>query len=252
MSDTSPRANYKVAVLVYEGANILDFTGPMQVFSHVSPNHPEADPGPIPIFETTTISQAPLVHLSASINIEPDLLLASASDHIKDFGILIVPGAPMSVIRRIIQNNASPELELIRRYTTASATESERPRILLSVCTGAFILGASGLLSGLTVTTHYRALDELRDLCSGLEDLNQGKCSTDVVHRRFVDAGSLKGTKMQIITSGGISAGIDAAFYIVCKLLGAEAASSASRDMEYGWMEVQDVDWPMKFHCSLY
>ncbi|KAJ5707866.1 ThiJ/PfpI family protein [Penicillium malachiteum] len=249
MPDTSPRTNYKVAVLVYEGANILDFTGPMQVLSHVSPNHQESDPNPIPIFETTTISPAPLVRLSASINIEPDILLEHANDNTHDFDVLIVPGAPMPVIRRIIQNNASPELDLIRRYTTA--TESERPRLLLSVCTGAFLLGVSGLLCGLTVTTHYRALDELRDLCSGLEDSKQGKCSTNVVHRRFVDAGSLKGTKVQIVTSGGISAGIDAAFYIVCKLLGAEAASSASRNMEYGWMEVQDVDWPMNFHCSL-
>ncbi|KAJ5734030.1 ThiJ/PfpI family protein [Penicillium malachiteum] len=250
MSDPSPRTHYKVAVLVYEGANILDFTGPMQVLSHVSPNHQECDPNSIPTFETKTVSQDLLVQLSASINIEPDILLVSASDNIKDFDILIVPGAPMSIIRRIIQNNASPELDLIRRYTTA--TESERPRILLSVCTGAFLLGASGLLSGLTVTTHYRALDELRDLCSGLEDSKQGKCSTNAVHRRFVDAESLKGTNVRIITSGGISAGIDAAFYIVCKLLGAEVASAASRDMEYGWMEVQDVDWPMKFHCSLY
>ncbi|KAJ5730880.1 ThiJ/PfpI family protein [Penicillium malachiteum] len=248
MSNASPRTNYKVAVLVYEGASILDFTGPMQVLSHVSPNHQKGDLSPIPIFKIKTVSQNPLIHLSRSINIEPDILLPSVRDNIKDFDILIVPGAPMSVIRRMIQNNASPELDLIRRYTT---TESDRPRLLLSVCTGAFLLGASGLLSGLTVTTHYRALDELRDLCSALEDLKQGKVSTNVVHRRFVDAGSLKGTKVQIITSGGISAGIDAAFYIVCKLLGAEAASSASRDMEYGWMEVQDVDWPRKFHCSL-
>ncbi|KAJ6015906.1 ThiJ/PfpI family protein [Penicillium herquei] len=248
MSDASPRTNYKVAVLVYEDVNILDFTGPMQVLSHVSPNHQESDPNPGPIFEIKTVAQDPLIHLSSSINIEPDILLASARDKIKEFDILIVPGAPMSVIRRIIQNNASLELDLIRHYTT---TKSERPRLLLSVCTGAFLLGASGLLSGLTVTTHYRALDELRDLCSGLEDSKQGKTSTNVIHRRFADAGNLKGTKVQIITSGAISAGIDAAFYIVCKLLGAEAASSASRDMEYGWMEVQDVDWPMKFHCSL-
>jgi transcriptional regulator GlxA family with amidase domain len=149
------------------------------------------------------------------------------------------------MIQQLIKDPDIPELDLIRRYTTSAPFRS---RILFSVCTGALLPTAAGILSGLTVTKHHPALEALGELCS-VHD--QAKPTTQVVHRRFVDGGVMKGTKVQIISSGGISAGIDAAMYIVCRLLSAEAASFVSEAIEYGWMEPLDGNWPTKFHCVL-
>ncbi|KAJ5935821.1 ThiJ/PfpI family protein [Penicillium verhagenii] len=245
MSAPSPKKNYKVAVLIYGGANILDFTGPMQVMSHITHNRNTDDPDPDHVFEVKTIAQESLIHTASSLHIEPDILISDALDSITEYDILIVPGASLSTIQGLIKEPNNAEINLIHRYTTSGSTHS---RILFSVCTGALLLAAAGILSGLAVTTHHLALDALRELCS-LH--SQTKAPTRIVHRQFVHDEGFKGTKVQIISSGGISAGIDAAIYIVCKLLSAEAASLVSETMEYGWMEPLDENWPKKFNCFL-
>lgn len=238
MSDVIPKTNYCVAVLVYEGADGLDFSGPMQVLSQVSSEHSERDP----VFEFKIIAQHPLTRLASSLTVESDILLQNTKSNITDFDVLIVPGAPSTTIQRLLEKDF-PEIDLIRQYVFSKST---RPRLLLSVCTGAFLLAASGILSGLTVTTHHREIDALKDLCVEISAKGDTK-STTVVRRRFVDGGLLPGTAVQVITSGGITAGIDVAFYIVCKLLNAEVASSVSCALEYGWTEPEDGDWPVKF-----
>ncbi|KAJ5778727.1 ThiJ/PfpI family protein [Penicillium odoratum] len=239
MSEPPPKKKYKVAVLIYHGADILDFTGPMQVMSHVS--HQD---DPDPVFEVKTIAQKNMVHTSSYLHIKPDIWLPDTLDSIAQYDILIVPGASLPTLQKIINDTKIPELNLIRRYTS----ELTRSRVLVSVCTGAVLLGAAGILSGLTVTAHHLALEILGELCSTQD---QAKLSTKIVHRRFVDGGVVKRTRVQIISSGGTSAGIDATFYIICRLLSAEAASSVSKTMEYGWQEPQNGDWPTKFHCIL-
>ncbi|KAJ5273786.1 ThiJ/PfpI family protein [Penicillium angulare] len=245
MSDITPKTNYKVAVLIYEGVNVLDFTGPMQVLSHASHDYETGEPYLEPIFETKTIAQDSVIHTANSLTIEPDITLEDARDKITEFDILIIPGASMSSVQPLIDNKASPEVDLIRCYT---APEYKRPRMLLSVSTGAFLLCAAGILPGLTVTTHYQALNTLKESCCGNES-KQTQALTKVIHRRFVDAGVLQGTNVRIITAGGISASIDAAFYILCKILNPHAASRVSRAMEYGWTE-QDVDSPLRSIAS--
>lgn len=241
MSDVIPRSNYCVAVLVYDGADALDFTGPMQVLSQVSTEHSERTP----VFTFKIFAQSQSTRLASSLTIESDILLQNAKNDITDFDVLIVPGAPSTIIQRLVEKD-SPEIDLIRHF---AASKSTRPRLLLSVCTGAFLLAASGLLSGLTVTTHHREIDTLRNLCAAKSEKGNTTVTTTttVVRRRFVDGGTLPGTRVQVITSGGITAGIDVAFYIVCKLLNAEVASSASCALEYGWTEPEGGDWPVQF-----
>src|ERR687897_717395 len=86
-----------------------------------------------------------------------------------------------------------------------------------SVCTGAFLLGAAGLLDGLRATTHWTTIDGLRTQL----------LTTDVLaNARVVDEGEL-------ITSAGVSAGIDMALHIVRRLHGDEVARRTAQDMEY-------------------
>jgi transcriptional regulator GlxA family with amidase domain len=93
--------------------------------------------------------------------------------------------------------------------------------LVLSVCTGSFVLAKAGLLEGLTATTHHRALAEFQKLAPH---------TTLDATKRFVDNGT-------VITSAGISAGIDMALYVVAKLLGKEQANETAEYMEYDWKQ---------------
>ncbi len=86
-----------------------------------------------------------------------------------------------------------------------------------SVCTGAFMLGRAGILDGLTVTTFHNSIESLRQLVPK---------ATVLANVRYVDNGN-------IITTAGISAGIDGALHLVSRLKGEEAAKRAAAYMEY-------------------
>ena len=97
--------------------------------------------------------------------------------------------------------------------------KSSNTELILSVCSGALLLGRAGLLHGLSATTHYAALDELRRVSP----------STSIdSSQRFIDNG-------HVITSAGISAGIDMSLYVVGRLLGSDQAMETARYMEYQW-----------------
>jgi transcriptional regulator GlxA family with amidase domain len=91
--------------------------------------------------------------------------------------------------------------------------------LLTSVCTGAGLLGAAGLLDGKRATTHWGAIDWLKQLAPK---------TTVLENMRFVDEGAL-------VTSAGVSAGIDMSLHIVNRLCGPEIARCTARDMEYDW-----------------
>ena len=96
---------------------------------------------------------------------------------------------------------------------------AETAELVLSVCTGSLLLAKAGLLEGLTATTHHRALDLLREVAPN---------TTLQADKRFIDNGN-------IITSAGISAGIDMSLYVVAKLLGEQEAIATAQHMEYDW-----------------
>ena len=91
--------------------------------------------------------------------------------------------------------------------------------ILASVCTGAFLLADAGVLNHLTVTAHW---EDIPDLKQGYADL------TVVDNVRWVDQG-------RIITSGGISAGIDMSLHLLAKLYDIDLANKTARQMEFDW-----------------
>lgn len=256
---------YKVAVLIFHGADILDFSGPIEVLSHVSQkdsqntgnhNHDNNNPNP-PLFEITTIAREEIITTSCSTKIKADHLLSTIYPRISTYDILIVPGAAPTLIHDLIEHD-TPEKDIVRAY---ARTNPSRPRIIFSICTGAVLLGAAGILPGTTVTTHIHALEVLRGICSNASGSGSGSASLSgtgtgtgtgkeiprIVRRRFVDGGYVRGTRVQVITAGGISSGLDATFYIVCLIAGAETASWIARVMEYGWREPESGLWPRGF-----
>jgi transcriptional regulator GlxA family with amidase domain len=104
----------------------------------------------------------------------------------------------------------------VQDWIRKSAAQAE---IVLSVCNGAFFLAKLGLLDGLTATTFHGLIDALK--------VAAPKCKV-VSDQRFVDNG-------KIITSAGLSAGLDGALHVVERLNGLQAAEQVASNMEYHW-----------------
>ncbi|KAJ5349443.1 hypothetical protein N7541_007170 [Penicillium brevicompactum] len=225
---------YKVGVLLFPGADILDFAGPIEVLSHVSHNRNPEDPDRM--FDIKIISGSTEVRAAGSLTVQADLLISEALASLSDFHILVVPGGPPSVLNPLIKSNG-PELDLVRKFSNLPSL-GVQTRIIFSVCTGAFFLGAAGVLAGLHATTHHRALETLREICA--QSNPQSEPATTVVQKRYVDGGFLENKAVRVITAGGISSGLDATYYIVSNLTSHDMATFVARVMEYDWREIQE------------
>lgn len=188
-----------LAILVFDDAEVLDFCGPFEVFSLANRKFD------LPAFQVFTVSEkrGP-IHARNGLSINPDYRFADCPRP----DLLLIPGGWGT---RKEMNNL-PLLKWIQR-------NAETAELVLSVCTGAFLLGKVGLLDGLDATTHHSGFDRLREIAP-----------TATVHedRRFVDTG-------KVVTSAGIAAGIDMSLHIVKRLQGEEAAEAVAKQMEYPW-----------------
>ena len=198
-----------VAILLFNEIEVLDFAGPFEVFG-VAGRHDDPKP-----FRVVTVAERGPVYARNGLSLNPTYLL---NDHPKA-DIIIVPGGggqhadgtPYGS-RREMDNPAV--LNWIRR--TAATAE-----LVLSVCTGSFILGKAGLLDGLAATTHFLAVDGMKKAAPNTELR---------LSERYIDNG-------RIITSAGISAGIDMSLYVVGRLLGKAVADETARYMQYDYWQ---------------
>lgn len=193
-SDAKPSRSTKIGVLVFDDVEELDFVGPWEVFSVANRIRPGS-------FPARLRSTGP-----STIRARFGMLVTSASSvyHGRSPDLLILPGGP----GRKRESRDARLLEYLRRA-------HQRGTVLASVCTGAFILAAAGLLDGKTATTHHAALAEL-----------QTYSKVKVVRRRIVDEGD-------ILTAGGISAGIDLGLHLVRRFAGGRVATEVAKTMEY-------------------
>jgi putative intracellular protease/amidase/YHS domain-containing protein len=188
-----------VAFLISEGAQVIDFTGPWEVFQDVMipgrADHP---------FRLYTVSESTSpVHASGGMKIVPDYTFENAP-------------APKVIVIPAQSQPSEATLEWIRKST-------KNTDVTMSVCTGAFVLAKTGLLSGKAATTYHGAFGrfamEFPDIA-----LKRGA--------RFVENGNLA-------TAGGLSSGIDLALRVVERYYGREVAQRTAYDLEYqgqGWM----------------
>jgi len=195
-------ARIKVAILIFPGVELLDFCGPYEVLSACrldeSRRREEISPFDI-VLAAETLDPAACANGPRFL---PDALLADcpAPD------VLLVPGG-MGVRTQI--NNA-PLIDWIR-------TTGARAETLAGVCTGSILLGKAGLLDGKRATTHFASVQWMRDLFPAVA----------------VDDAQHVVTDGRILTSAGISAGIDLAFRIVAQYHGQAVAQATARHMEY-------------------
>jgi len=184
-------ARRKVAMLIFDGVEIIDYTGPWEVFG-------AAD------FEVYTVAatRTPIT-TAMGMTVVPGHTFADAP--LPD--VLLVPGGG---VRRA--QSDEPTREWIR-------TTSARAALTMSVCNGAFILASAGLLDGLTATTTYSNIERMKAAFPKVHVVND---------RRFVDNG-------RIITTGGLTAGIDGALHLVSRMLGEGEAQQVALGLEYDW-----------------
>ncbi|MBI1292337.1 DJ-1/PfpI family protein [bacterium] len=188
-----------VAILLFDDVEVLDACGPFEVFATTKRQDGEL------AFRVVTVSPGEkTVTAVGGLRLLADFTL----DDCPDADVLVIPGGVGR--KREVDNPA-----LIHWI----AARAPRARIVLSVCTGAFLLERAGLLRGLAVTTHFSALDELAEVHT------TGEVRRDC---RLVHNGS-------IVTAAGISAGIDASLHVVARLCGEEVAIATARRMEYRW-----------------
>jgi putative intracellular protease/amidase/YHS domain-containing protein len=189
-----------VAFLISEGAVVIDFTGPWEVFQDATVAGRADAP-----FELYTVAESTRpIHASGGLTIVPDYTFENAP-------------APKIVVIPAQSTRSDAALAWIRK----SAATAD---LTTSVCTGAFILAKTGLLSGKAATTHHSGFMQL-----AMEN-------PDVTVRRgarFVESGN-------VATAGGLSSGIDLALRIVERYYGRQAAVDTAYQMEYqgqGWMD---------------
>jgi transcriptional regulator GlxA family with amidase domain len=195
-----------VAIFIFPDVEVLDFAGPYEVFTTASRVSKMMDSSATPPFTVFTIAQNEgSLRARAGLTVIPDHTFANHPA----IDLLIIPGG---VVSAQLQNPAIAEW--IKR--TAPTTE-----LTASVCNGASLLAQAGLLDGRRCTTHWSDVDDLKKMCPSLTVLEQ---------TRWVDEGS-------IVTSGGISAGIDMCLHLVERLASRELAVATARRMEFNWCE---------------
>ncbi len=184
-----------VAILLFNGVELLDFAGPGEVFAAARMGRD---------FNVFTVapSQQP-IESQGFVQVTPEFSFANSPK----IDVLVVPGGGVGSLLD------DPKAMAWIEKTGATA------EVVLSVCNGALVLAYAGLLDGLEATTHHGSLETLREWAP-----------KTVVHadRRFVDNG-------KVITAAGVSAGIDASLHLVERLSGQEVAVATARYMEYTW-----------------
>ena len=183
----------KVAILVFDGVEIIDFSGPYEMFGAAG-------------CDVYTVAAAHRDVTSAmGLGIHPKY----AFDDAPAPDVLVIPGGG---VRAAEKDEAT--LAYIRRVTKGD-------RQTMSVCNGAFILASTGLLDGLSATTTRGNVTKLAASYPHIHVVGD---------RRYVDNGHL-------VTTAGLSAGIDGALHVIDKLFGAETARQVAYSEEYEWKE---------------
>jgi len=190
-----------VAIFIFDEVEVLDFCGPFEVFS-VTGRHQNEKP-----FNVYTVARERGPVLARNqLSINPHYTFSNAP--LPD--LLIIPGG--------YGTRQQIEIPEVIEWVKKCSKSAEQ---VLSVCTGSLILGRAGQLDGLSATTHHLALSELESVAPNT------KIDPE---KRFIDNG-------KVVTSAGISAGIDMSLHVVAKLLGHEQAVETAKYMEYHWKD---------------
>lgn len=196
------KAKMNVAILIFDGVQIIDYTGPYEVLGSWGRRN-----------VYTVAENADTVTTSMGMKVIPNYTFENQPKP----GILVIPGGGYSkpdpngrgVAKQMVN-------EKVIRWIQENAKDA---KYVMSVCNGAFLLAKAGLLEGLEATTFHGMIN----------DLNEFAPTAKVVYdKRFVDNG-------KIITTAGLSSGIDGALHLIEKIDGIGWAKRIAAGLEYNW-----------------
>jgi transcriptional regulator GlxA family with amidase domain len=192
----------RVGIVIFDDVEVLDFCGPFEVFSAVRLNEDKRREEPSPFEVLLVAEKSATVYASGGMQVIPHHTFHTCPR----LDVLVVPGGWGT--RRELENPAM--LDWLRQRAAEVET-------LTSVCTGSMLLGFAGLLDGRHATTHWKSLDWMRDSFPSV---------TVAYDQHVVEDGRL-------LTSAGISAGIDMALKAVTRCCGETVARATAKHMEY-------------------
>ncbi len=184
-----------IAIVLFEGAEELDFAGPWEVFTMLGAIEDES------VRAFTVSERGGEVRCAKGLRVTADY----SFDDCPQADIVVIPGGQGT--RREVENPTM--VDFIKRLNRDA-------QVMTSVCTGSFVLAAAGLLEGKRATTHWASIHHLRKY--------EGVQVVDV--ERYVDEG-------HVITASGVSAGIDMALYLVGREWSPTTARRVQKAMEY-------------------
>lgn len=189
--DRPARVRKKVAILIFEGVQIIDYTGPYEVFGQAG-------------WEVFAVAEkSDMITTTMGMQVTPNYTFENCPKP----DIVVFPGGG---VNRHLDNQKV--MEWVKSSVAASETA-------LSVCNGAFFLGEAGLLDGKEATTFASLIPRLQELAP------KAKVVSD---QRFVDNG-------KIVTSAGLSSGLDGALHVVSEYLGIGRTQAIATNLEYPW-----------------
>lgn len=197
-----------IAIYVYEDAEVLDFSGPFEVFTTASRICETSEP-----FNVFLIAEK-----------QEPVTARSGYKVIPDYGFDNHPAIDVLVIAGGVYIHEMEKMSVLEWIFTQARLST----VAASVCTGVFLLAKSGVLSKQNVTTHWEDIHDLKRMFPDLKVLEGF---------RWVDEGS-------VITSGGISAGIDMSLHLVSKLADENLARKTAKQMEFSWTSNRDATCP--------
>lgn len=194
-----------VGILIFDNVQIIDYTGPYEVFAGRRYN------------VVTIAPEKKMITTVGNMKVMPDYDFTDAPK----LDVLVIPGGGKGGVNKLegIWATAPLPMKDTPETTKWIQDKAAEARFVLSVCNGAFTLARAGLLENKSATTTMPFLSKLKEV---------SPTTIVVFDKRWTDNG-------KIITSGGLSAGIDAAFHVVEKMESRGKAQDAALGMEYKW-----------------
>jgi len=201
----SGKGRVKIAFVLTEGAVMIDYAGPWEVFQDTMVTSRGGSMEDQHVFDLYTVSDnTKLIRTSGGLGVVPDYTFDNAPQP----NIVVVPAQ---------MGHSQKMMDWLR-------TRAKHSDIVMSICTGAFTLGEAGLLNGKSATTHHGSYVSFQ---------HEFPAVNLVKNMRYVQSDPV------VFTAGGLSSGIDLALHIVDLYFGREVATDTARNMEYegkGWM----------------
>ncbi|KAK0708060.1 ThiJ/PfpI family protein [Lasiosphaeris hirsuta] len=226
----APKGN--VLLVLFPGFNTLDMNGPYEILQKSKVGN---------AFGIKVAAENEITVSVEGVQVKRDLVLDDdLIARLHEYDVLVVPGGTMGPVNVQASDVGGPFMNLLAAFAQLGPTPGANPRILLSVCTGAIFLGALGIFNEHLCTTHWASYDALSQRVKDAAARTQCHRPGRVVATRYVDSG-LNSNGVRIISSGGISCGIDASLHVVKLRCGEAEAIKTSQLLDYAWRKTEGV-----------